>query len=50
MDCKHTYKVEKVEDIPKVDFYTTRKGNLSKRWRHLKCQKCGHIKSEPVED
>jgi predicted nucleic-acid-binding Zn-ribbon protein len=48
MNCEHEYEVEEIEDVPGVDFHKIKDGALSKRWRYLKCKKCGHLKTEPV--
>lgn len=48
MECKHDYKVIETKDMPEIDFHTTNDGSLSKRWRTLKCKKCGKTHNEPV--
>lgn len=48
MDCKHDNEALKIEDVLNIDFHKTNDDSDSKRWKTLKCKKCGQIQSEPV--
>jgi len=48
MECTHDYEVIEIKDIPEIAFHNEKDGSLSKRWRKLKCRKCGKEHDEPV--
>ena len=48
MECQHQCIVQKIEDIPNIDFHQANNGAWSKRWKTSSCKICGNIKKEPV--
>ena len=48
MKCDHRFVEIMREDVQNIDFYKTKEGHLSKRWKTLKCKKCGQRKIEPI--
>lgn len=48
MKCKHEFEIEKIEDVSGIDFHKTNDGSFSKRWKSMRCKKCGHLQSVPI--
>jgi hypothetical protein len=48
MNCNHDFEVTEIKDIAKIDFHETKEKFLSKRWKYLKCKRCGKEKTDAV--